>query len=174
MPVLPPVVCVVGKKKSGKTTLVEKLVRCFRQRGYRVGTIKHAPHGIDLPEDPGDSGRHARAGAATTIVAAPDILFLTRRSSAGTLDISLERVRPLVLDVDLVIAEGYKEAACPKIEVFLPERHRSPCCLDDPGLFALVADVPLAAGVPRFRFDAIAPLADLIETHLLTDAGAAD
>ncbi len=172
MPVLTPIVCIVGKKKSGKTTLVEKLVRCFRRRGYRVGTIKHAPHGFDLPEDPGDSGRHARAGAVTTVVAAPDMLSLTRRSAAGTLDISLERVRSLVTDVDLVIVEGYKEAACPKIEVFLPGRHQSPCCLGDPGLFALVADDPLAAGVPRFRFHDIEPLADLIEERLLADAGA--
>ena len=48
---MPPILSIVSKKNSGKTTLIEKLIPELTGRGYRVGTIKHDVHGFDI--DPG-------------------------------------------------------------------------------------------------------------------------
>ncbi|MFW5988711.1 MAG: molybdopterin-guanine dinucleotide biosynthesis protein B [Desulfosudaceae bacterium] len=169
MPGIPPVLGVVGKKKSGKTTLIEKLVSRFNRRGYRIGTIKHAPHGFDPPVDSGDSGRHARAGAVVSMVAGPGLIMTTRQSSPSSLEGGLDRLlSQLAGEVDLVIAEGFKKEACPKIEIFRPERHEFWCCLDDPLLLAVVADVDPAAGVPRFGLNEIDRLAEWIAARFLT------
>jgi molybdopterin-guanine dinucleotide biosynthesis protein B len=52
---MPPVVSIVGKSKSGKTTFVEKLVQELKSRNYRVATIKHIPRGINFDEPGKDS-----------------------------------------------------------------------------------------------------------------------
>ncbi|MBW2739455.1 MAG: molybdopterin-guanine dinucleotide biosynthesis protein MobB, partial [Deltaproteobacteria bacterium] len=36
-----PIICIVGKSESGKTTLIEKLIPELKKRGYRIGSIKH-------------------------------------------------------------------------------------------------------------------------------------
>jgi molybdopterin-guanine dinucleotide biosynthesis protein B len=67
----------------------------------------------------------------------------------------------------MVIAEGYKNANRPKIEVFRKEVHDAPLCLKDPNLLALITDARLEAGVPLFHPDQIRELADFIEKSLL-------
>jgi len=46
---MPPVVSIVGRSQSGKTTLIEKLIPEFKNRGYTIGTIKHSHHDPDIP-----------------------------------------------------------------------------------------------------------------------------
>ena len=65
---MPPIVSIVGKSDSGKTTLLEKLVAAIRSRGYRVGTIKHDTHGFDIDHEGKDSWRHKKAGARTVVL----------------------------------------------------------------------------------------------------------
>ncbi len=60
---MPPIVSVVGKSKSGKTTLIEKLIQELKSRGYRVATIKHIPQGVSFDEPGKDSWRHLQAGS---------------------------------------------------------------------------------------------------------------
>ncbi len=50
---MPPVISIIGKSESGKTTLVEKLVGELKARGYRVATIKHVPRDLVFDEDAG-------------------------------------------------------------------------------------------------------------------------
>jgi molybdopterin-guanine dinucleotide biosynthesis protein MobB len=66
-----PIVSIVGRSNSGKTTLIEKLIIELRRRGYRVGTIKHNSHGFDIDHEGKDSWRHKKAGAQVTVIASP-------------------------------------------------------------------------------------------------------
>ena len=61
---MPPIVSIVGKSESGKTTLLEKLITELKSRGYRVATVKHAPNESSFDEPGKDSWRHVRAGSA--------------------------------------------------------------------------------------------------------------
>jgi len=138
---VPNIVCIVGKSGSGKTTLIEKLIPELSHRGYRIGTIKHAAHRIDMDKKGKDSWRHRQAGAHTVVVAS-----------------------------DKTIA-GFKSGSHPKIEIFRPEVHATPLSLDDPMLSALVSDVPVDIALPRLALDDIRGLADLIEKQFIGTAG---
>ena len=74
------ILSIVGKSKSGKTTLVEKIIAELKRRNYRVATIKHHSHpGFEIDHPGKDSWRHAQAGSDHAVVAAPD---KSRKSAA--------------------------------------------------------------------------------------------
>lgn len=146
---LPPIVAVVGLSDSGKTSLVVGLIPELRRLGLRVGTIKHHPHDIDVDLPGKDTWKHRRAGADGAILSTPSSFAVIRNADH---DQSPVELAGFLSDMDLVLAEGYKSAPLPKIEVHRADLGRSPCCLEDPFLLALVAetDVPGSA-VPRFH-----------------------
>jgi molybdopterin-guanine dinucleotide biosynthesis adapter protein len=112
----PPVFGVIGWKNSGKTTLVEALVRDMVRRGLRVSTIKHAHHAFDIDNEGKDSHRHRQAGATQVIVSSRTRwAMLTENGAAAepTLDELVSRLAPC----DLVLVEGYKSGTHPRIEV---------------------------------------------------------
>ena len=112
----PPVVCVCGCKKSGKTLLVARLVRYFTDRGLAVGTIKHDGHDFDLGRSPDregtDSWRHRAAGARASVVFSPQRWALFRDGEP-----ELETLLNLMADMDLILVEGLKGSAWPKVVV---------------------------------------------------------
>src|SRR5512139_3009548 len=111
-----PIVSIVGKSDSGKTTLIEKLIAELTNRGFRVATIKHNRHGFDIDHEGKDSWRHKRAGAVATVVASPVRIALIEDT---TRDYDLAEIRNLYIrNADIVLAEGYKHNPHPKIEVF--------------------------------------------------------
>ncbi len=158
-----PIISIVGKSESGKTTLIEKLIPELKKRGYRIGTVKHALHGFEIDRKGKDSFRHKEAGADTVIVISPESIAMVKNGGSGTLD----SVEEYFSDVDLVITEGYKREKKPKIEVFRKERHKEPLCLDNDNLVAIVTDDDLNLNVPRFGLEDIKGLADLIEKKFL-------
>ena len=111
-----PVVCIVGKHNSGKTTLLEKLIPCLQQRGRRVAVIKHAAHGFSLDREGSDSWRLAQTGADAVVLSGPGNAVTSCRLPD---DASLPQVLGLlpVMGFDLVLVEGYKGSDYPKIEV---------------------------------------------------------
>jgi len=158
-----PIISVVGKSKSGKTTLIEKLIPELKKRGYRIGTIKHAFHDFDVDKKGKDSWRHKTAGADTVIVASRDRIAMVKDENS----VSLESSEKYFDDVDLVITEGFKKESRPKIEVCRADRNKEPLCKDDKTLFALVTDTDISLNVPRFGLEEIKALADLIEKKYL-------
>ncbi len=68
---MPQIICIVGRSQSGKTTLIEKLIPVLKNRGHRIGTIKHSQHIFDFDKSGKDSWRHKDAGAETVIIASP-------------------------------------------------------------------------------------------------------
>ncbi len=111
-----PILLVAGKRKSGKTTLIENLIPVFVKKGYRVATIKHDVHGFEIDIPGKDTFRHREAGARITIISSPDkVAMVEQRDKELDFEEILER---FIEDVDLVIAEGYKSHPYPKIEVY--------------------------------------------------------
>lgn len=104
---------VVGWKNSGKTAVVESLVKHLRTRGYRVGTAKHAPGDVALQPVTKDSARHLDAGADVTAVIG-DLMVVFGK----TQDDGLETVATRYLSLcDVIVAEGFKHAHIPKVAV---------------------------------------------------------
>lgn len=165
-----PILSVVGRSKSGKTTLLEKLIREFAARGRRVGTIKHHYHGPVTVDVPGkDSWRHRQAGACAVALVSPDTVFVVRDTPAA---LSLETLTHLAFcGVDLVLTEGFKSGPMPKIEVNRRAQRVPLLCGPVDRLTAVVSDWDTGASVPHFGLEAVAPLADFIEENHLQAPG---
>jgi molybdopterin-guanine dinucleotide biosynthesis protein B len=162
---LPPIVSVVGKSNSGKTTLLEALIRCLKGRGYRVAVVKHHGHVTSFDQPGKDTYRHAQAGADVVVGASPVQLavFLAEAGEASALE---GIVRRFAAHVDLVFTEGYKRGPYPKIEVCRAARSQALIC--EPGeLLAVASDLDFAIGVPCFGLDDGEALADFIEAEVL-------
>jgi molybdopterin-guanine dinucleotide biosynthesis protein B len=160
---MPPIVSIVGESKSGKTTLIEKLVPELKSRGYRVATVKHAVHGLTFDETGKDSWRQAQAGSDAVAISSPDKLVLIR-PTAGSL--ALDQIaRLLGEDCDIVLAEGFKQGSTPKIEVHRKEVGALLGSVDK--LMAIVTDEPLETKKRQFSFQDIKGLADLLEKGFL-------
>lgn len=160
---MPPVVSIVGRSKSGKTTLLEKLLRELSSRGYRVATIKHVYHSISFDKPDKDSWRHLEAGSMATIASSKDKLVLVRPvAQEAALN---EIVRILAEDWDLILTEGFKHHDAPKIEVH--RREVGPPLSGIKKLIAVVTDEPLETKARQFGFEDTKGLADFIETGFI-------
>lgn len=164
-----PVISVVGRTNSGKTTLLERLIPELVSRGYLVGAVKHHFHGdFEMDREGKDSWRLARAGAAAVALSSPVRLAVIRKVAKR---VPVEDIAPLLGPVDLILTEGFKQGAWPKIEVIRGAQGLEPLCRPKDGLVALVSDIEWDLGVPRFGLDEVAPLATFIEKEFLRAAG---
>lgn len=159
-----PVVSFIGRHNSGKTTVLQKVVRFFSDQGYRVGVIKHSSHDFEIDVPDTDSFRLARAGAQAVSVSSPQKVAFYKQVQQ---DLSLmELCRFMQDDVDIIFAEGFKREDQPKIEV---ARRGISCELINPdNLVALVVDFPVSnAGVPVFGFDDVESLCGFIKDNFV-------
>ena len=165
-----PILSVVGRSNSGKTTLLEKLIRELSARGRRVGTVKHHYHGPVTVDVPGkDSWRHRQAGACAVALLSPETLFVVRDNPPG---LSLEAVAHRGLfEVDVVLTEGFKSAPMPKIEVNRRAQRAPLLCGPADHLVAVASDWDTGAAVPHFGLEDVSPLADFIEREHLQRSG---
>ncbi len=164
----PLIIRVVGKKKSGKTTFMEKLLPELARLGVRVATVKHDTHGFEMDREGKDSWRHKRAGAAASAVCGPDQVALVK--SVAREPSLAELARDYFADMDLVLAEGFFRSPGLMIEVFRPEAHTAPLCAEhgpEKGLLALISDAPLDLGAPRFGLDQAREVAEFIFREVL-------
>ncbi len=158
-----PLVCIVGRSNSGKTTVLEKLIGELKRRGYRLATIKHHSHpGIEIDRPGKDTWRHAQAGSDHVVIAAPDRVASIRRVDREP---TLEEIAATIQDVDVILAEGYKRTGQIRVEVVRAARSSEPLCTPSQ-LLALVTDVDIPYDVPQFGLDDATGLADRIETLL--------
>ena len=159
----PAVIAFVGRSNSGKTTLIEKLLPEITRRGYRVGTLKHTHHDIDLGDPKKDSNRHKNAGATMVVVASPSIVSMVKSWHNPSFRDLLDQFA----DMDLVIIEGYKSENLPKIEVHHGTTNKERLNLPVKEIIAVVSDHPDPRAVPQFGLDDISALAEFIETRFL-------
>ena len=148
---------VTGWKNAGKTTLTERLVAEFVRRGWRVSTIKHAHHAVDIDRPGTDSFRHRAAGATEVALIGGQRYAIMREEAEPPLADVLARLAP----ADLVLIEGYKRERHPKIEVRAGDGPS--LAADDPAIVAIAADTrPTDTGLAWFRRDDIAAISDFI------------
>lgn len=162
-----PVLSITGCGKCGKTTMVERLVTELTQRGYVIGTLKHDVHGFSMDHEGKDTWRHKQAGARAVAIIGPNQVAVVR--STPEAEFAVRDAIELLGPVDLVITEGFKRAAFPKIEIFSSVRNEGRLlCGEDSQLMAVAGNLPIETAVPVFDWNDIAAIADLVERRLLT------
>jgi len=156
---MPPVVSIVGKSKSGKTTFLEKLIGELKSRGYQVATIKHTHHDQTLGQPHKDSWHHIQAGSQATVLSAPNgISMIKPVAQEQTID---EIAHLLGEDYDIILTEGFSRGNAPKIEVHRKEV--GSLLRSAKKRIAVVTDEPLETKTRQFSLEDIKGVADLLE-----------
>lgn len=156
---------VTGWKNTGKTGLTERLVAEFVARGLRVSTIKHGHHVAEVDRPGTDSFRHRMAGASEVVLATPArvaIMQELRGAPEPSLEDLLERLTP----VDLVLVEGYKRGAHPKVEAHRAAAGHDLLAPQNDTIRAVASDTPLNVAQPVFDLDDTSAIADFIAAEL--------
>lgn len=144
--VAPPVISVVGRKNSGKTTLLERLIPELKRRGLRVAVVKHDAHGFQMDHEGKDTYRLMESGADAVAISGPTETALRIRTAEETpLRMVLARLGE---GFDLVLTEGYRRSRVPKVEV---AGDAPLLCGPEDNLVAVVAASEVGAPVPRFH-----------------------
>jgi molybdopterin-guanine dinucleotide biosynthesis protein B len=160
-----PLVCIVGRSDSGKTTLLEKVVAELTQRGHKVGTIKHDVHGFDVDKEGKDSWRHKKAGAKTVVISSPTKSAIVKDVDT---ELNLERICfDYHKDMDIVITEGYKSSDNPKIEVVRKAQATTPLCSKEEQLLAIATDTEVDIDVPHYDINDASGISDFLEEQFL-------
>jgi len=164
---MPPIVSVVGRSDSGKTTFLEKLIPALKARGLKLAVVKHDSHGFEMDRPGKDTWRLREAGADAVMISAPNQMALIRRGleREATLD---ELAAMVEGHVDLVLTEGYKSGDKPKIEVSREVIMGGQLLCSREELLAVVADGPRPVEVPQFGLEDAAGVADLLVEYLRT------
>jgi len=152
---------VTGWKNAGKTGLMERLVAEITARGFSVSTVKHAHHTFEVDHPGKDSHRHRVAGAREVLLASRNRVALMhelRDEDEPTLEALLARLSP----VDLVLIEGYKRDAHPKIEAHRIEPGNPLIAPGDDTIKAVASDTPLDLDRPVFDLNDTVAIADFI------------
>lgn len=130
---------IVGRKNSGKTHLVTRLVRLGTARGLRVSTIKHAHHAFDIDTPGKDSYEHRAAGAQEVLVASA-ARWALMHEHRGAQEPSLQALLGRLAPCDLVLVEGFKREVRDRLEVYRASCGQSPLALEDEGILAVATD----------------------------------
>jgi molybdopterin-guanine dinucleotide biosynthesis protein MobB len=150
-------VAIIGRKNSGKTTLVVRLSAELHRRGHRVMTIKHGAHTFNLDPAATDTYRHYHEGHANRVaMAAPDKFAIVMRWEN---ELPPETIAERYMgDADIVLCEGFKASALPKIEIHRRDANPEPL-LGTPMVDAttyramLTDDDAVETAVPVIRLD---------------------
>ena len=147
-----------GWSGSGKTTLAEKLIAKACEEGVLLSSIKHAHHKFDPDIAGKDSWRHRQAGARQVLVASANrsALFTENKSPVTPqLDDLLAALGPC----DMVLVEGFKSAAIPKIEIYAKDVNDTTLFATDPLIMAVTgSENPDGCDLPFFHRDDVASI----------------
>ena len=161
-----PVVSVVGRSNTGKTTLLEALLPALKEEGLRVAVVKHHHHTSSFDTPGKDTFRLAEAGADLVVGVSP-VQVATFRRETGSDDLDAVIAQHCV-GYDLVLTEGYKRGVYPKIEVHRAELNSELLC-DFREMLALVTDTGWDTDVPQFSLDDPVGLAAFLAAWLKGD-----
>ncbi len=157
---------IVGWKNTGKTGLMERLVREISSRGISVSTVKHAHHRFDVDHKGKDSYRHRESGAHEVLLSSRTrwaLMHEIREDAEPTLDELLAHLAP----VDLVLVEGYKRDGHAKIEAHRVSANQKLIAPGDVTIVAVASDVDLPQVQQKvFALDDTLAIADFILDHV--------
>ena len=157
-----PVIGFSAYSGTGKTTVIEKLIRLLTERGVRVGVIKHDRHGFDIDHPGKDSYRHSQAGASVVLITSPEKTAIVQQRGE-TLDDCLDHIS----NVDLILVEGFKHADIPRIGLCRMETGKGFTEPLERFVAIVTDDETISSPVPRFGFDETSRLADFIMKEIL-------
>ena len=159
------IIGLAGWSGSGKTTLIKKLIPRLIARGISVSTLKHAHHGFDLDQPGKDSFFHRTAGATEVIISSAKrwaILHELREQPEWDMAALVGKMSP----VDLVLVEGFKRDAFPKLEIHRIANGKPLIHPEDPHIVAVASDTALPqAEVPVVDLNDTEAIADLLLKH---------
>ena len=165
-----PVISFVGSHNCGKTTILEKVIRGLKQKGYKVAVIKHHKGDFELDIQGKDTWRLSEAGSDVVAISSPQKTAVIKKPEQ---ELTLDRITEMVCDgMDIVISEGYKFVDKPKIEVFRSEVSDR-ILSDEKDLVALVTDRRFDIDVPQFSFDDADGIVKLIIEKYLANTSSA-
>ena len=156
---------VIGWKNAGKTTLVERLVAEISARGFRVSTVKHTHHMVDVDQPGKDSHRHRQAGAHQVILSSAS-RWAIMTELRGAPETPLSDLLTHLAAVDLVIVEGYKRDNHRKVEAWRAETGQPLIAADDPTIRAVASKDAPDTDRPVIDLDDIPAIADFILADL--------
>ncbi|MDR0218527.1 MAG: molybdopterin-guanine dinucleotide biosynthesis protein B [Enterobacteriaceae bacterium] len=170
-----PLLGITAYSGTGKTTLLKQVIPLLRQQQIRVGLIKHTHHNMDVDKPGKDSYELRKAGAAQTLVASQQRwALMTETPELPELDLHYLASRFDAASLDLILVEGFKNEAIPKIALY---RHALNCSLNIPAPFehhsleysspeynsleymlganviAVASDIPLAISLPQLNIN---------------------
>jgi len=161
------IIGLAGWSGSGKTTLVTNVIPVLVGRGLKIATVKHAHHAFDIDQPGKDSWQHRAAGAS-------EVAIVSSRRWAIVHELG-EEPEPALADVlaklspvDLVIVEGFKRHAHPKLEVYRAAVGKPLLHPDDDCIVAIATDAPLPqAQVPVLMLGDVESIADVMQAEAL-------
>ncbi len=153
-----------GWSGSGKTSLIEALIPRLVASGLTVSLVKHAHHAFDVDHPGKDSHRHREAGSAEVLVSSATRWALMHELR-GAPELTLDQAIGRLSACDLVLVEGYKRAALPKLEVWREAVGKPLLHPVDPHIVAIATDRParLDSRLPVLDLNDVAGIATFIE-----------
>ena len=155
------VIGIAGWSGAGKTTLLTHVIPCLVARGMRVSTIKHAHHDFDVDQPGKDSHTHRTAGATEVLVSSANRWALMHEMR-GEGEMALDALLAKLSQVDLVLVEGFKQQAHPKLEVYRAVVGKPLLHPQDQNIVAIASDGKVEASVPVVSLDDVEAVADIL------------
>jgi len=162
-----------GWSGSGKTSLIEQVIALLSARGLAVSLIKHAHHSFDIDHAGKDSWRHRHAGCREVLISSGRRWSLMHELR-GAPEMPLEALLSKLSDCDLVLVEGFKRAAIPKIEIYRPQLGKPQLFPHDPHIIAVATDAALDTRLPCLDINDAAGVADFVMDFAFSRASAPD
>ena len=157
-------IAIVGHSGVGKTTLLEKLIPCLRQRGWRIAVAKHDAHGFEMDREGKDTWRFAKAGSEAVMIANASNVALLRRIKC---ELTQGEIQMYFRGAaDLILAEGFHDLDIPKIEVRRVAFSQQ-ALYTESNLVAVVSDFQKSSSVPCFALGDSEGLAEFVEARYL-------
>jgi molybdopterin-guanine dinucleotide biosynthesis protein MobB len=160
---VPAIIAIVGKSKTGKTTLIEKLIAELKSRGFKIATVKHTFHKVDFDIPGTDTWRHMQAGSDAAVLSSDKSLMMIKKTENNKR--VEDAIELLGNNYDIIIVEGFKESDLPKIEVHRKEKGAAILKLKN--LLAVATDEKLETGITQFPLSDPKKIADFIQQGIV-------
>ncbi len=165
---MPFIVSVVGYKKSGKTTLVEKIIPILKSKGYQFGVLKYTGEGLPEEAEGKDTGKFRAAGAETVGLCGDDHFSLFKASGHPALP--LDRLAAFFFpEADLVVTEGFKKQPFPKIALLSEGQEENLLAEVQGVVLATVGPKPFRGDLPHFQPEEAERIVEMLEKRFLRE-----
>jgi molybdopterin-guanine dinucleotide biosynthesis protein B len=152
-----------GWSGSGKTVLIERLIPLLTAGGVEVSLIKRAHHEFEVDTPGKDSYRHRQAGCREVLISS-GLRWAHIRELRGTQEPTLQQLVERISPCDLLLVEGFKREAIPKMEIFRRANAKEALHPHDSHIVAIAADCPFDSALPQFDLDDAVGIAQFIRS----------